>query len=145
MKILLGMDGSKYSEAALDAVAKQYRPQGTEVRVVNIVQPLTMGALPQMTANYAPEVEELVKLGKELVTRGKKKLQDAGFKADTKVETGDIRVKLIDLAAEWKADQIVLGSHGHSGLRRFLLGSVAEFVARNARCSVEIVRMHEKN
>jgi nucleotide-binding universal stress UspA family protein len=145
MRILLGMDGSKYSEAALDAVTKQFRPQGTEVRVVNIVQPITPVAAPEMAANYAPEVAELVKHGKEIVAHGKQKLEAAGFKADTKVETGDIRMKLIDLAAEWKADQIVLGSHGRHGIQRFLLGSVAEFVARNARCSVEIVRMHEKN
>jgi len=144
MRVLLGTDGSEYSEAALHAVAAQFQPQATEVRVVHVVQPLIMGVTPQMSTDYAPEVEGLVKQGKELVTRASKKLQDAGFKADTLVEVGDIRVKLIDLAAEWNADVIVLGSHGHGAIRRFLLGSVAEFVARNASCSVEIVRRHEK-
>jgi nucleotide-binding universal stress UspA family protein len=63
-----------------------------------------------------------------------------GFKAETAVEVGDIREKIIDAAEEWGADLIVVGSHGRSGIPRFLLGSVAEFVARHAKCSVEIVR-----
>ena len=53
---------------------------------------------------------------------------------------GDIRDTIIDAAAEWRADLIVVGSHGQRGIQRFLLGSVAEFVARHAKCSVEIVR-----
>jgi len=144
MKILLGIDGSKFSEVALQAVTTQFRPQTTEVRVVHIVQPIRVGTAPQMSANYAPEVDDLVEQGKKLVAATKSKLQEAGYKASTIVETGDVRVKLIDLAAEWKADLIVLGSHGHGAIRRFLLGSVAEFVARNASCSVEIVRAREK-
>ncbi|MGA3128412.1 MAG: universal stress protein [Candidatus Korobacteraceae bacterium] len=53
---------------------------------------------------------------------------------------GDIREKIIDDASGWGADLIVVGSHGRSGIQRFLLGSMAEFVARHAKCSVEIVR-----
>src|SRR5271169_3809087 len=141
MKILIGMDGSKFSESALKAVMSQFRPQGTEVRVVHVVQPISVGTPPQMAPAYAPELEDQVKVGKELVAQAAKSLQAAGFKADTAVETGDVRVTIIDSAAEWKADLIVIGSHGHGAIRRFLLGSVAEFVARNAFCSVEIVRI----
>ncbi len=143
MKILLGMDSSKFSEAALKAVTDQFRPQGTDVRVVHVVQPVTVATPPQMAPAYAPELEDQVKLGRELVAQAAKSLQAAGFKADTAVETGDIRVRLIDSAAEWNADLIVIGSHGHGPIRRFLLGSVAEFVARNASCSVEIVRISD--
>ena len=66
-------------------------------------------------------------------------MRSVGFKADTAVEVGDVREGIIDCAAEWRADLIVVRSHGHS-FRRFLLGSVAEFVAGHASCSVEIVR-----
>jgi len=67
-------------------------------------------------------------------------LRGAGFKAETAVEVGDVRERILDSASEWRADLIVLGSHGKRGLQRFLLGSVAEFVARHARCSVHIIR-----
>jgi nucleotide-binding universal stress UspA family protein len=74
------------------------------------------------------------------VERIAKELRSAEFTTDTAVETGDVRESIIDAAAAWQADLIIVGSHGQSGLRRFLLGSVAEFVARHAACSVEIVR-----
>jgi len=47
---------------------------------------------------------------------------------------------ILQEAAEWPADWIVLGSHGSSGLSRFLIGSTSETVATHATCSVEVVR-----
>jgi len=93
-----------------------------------------------MAPGYAPELEDQTKPARELVERIAKELRSAGFKADAVVEVGDIRERIIDFAAEWGADLIVVGSHGRSAIQRFLLGSVAEFVARHAKCSVEIVR-----
>jgi nucleotide-binding universal stress UspA family protein len=46
----------------------------------------------------------------------------------------------MDEAEKWGPDLIVLGSHGYSGWRRFLLGSVSHAVATHEHCSVEIVR-----
>jgi len=93
-----------------------------------------------MAPGYAPELEDQKKPARELVERIAKELRAAGFQASTAIEVGDIRESIIDSAAEWRADLIVVGSHGQRGIQRFLLGSVAEFVARHARCSVEIVR-----
>jgi nucleotide-binding universal stress UspA family protein len=93
-----------------------------------------------MAAGYAPELESEEKLAHDLVERIAKGLRSAEFTTDTAVATGDVRESIIDAAAEWNSDLIVVGSHGQRGLRRFLLGSVAEFVARHATCSVEIVR-----
>jgi len=93
-----------------------------------------------MASGYAPELEDQKKQARELVERVAKELRHAGFKVDTAVEVGDIRESIIDCASEWGADLIVVGMHGLRGIQRFLLGSVAEFVARHAKCSVEIVR-----
>jgi nucleotide-binding universal stress UspA family protein len=141
MKILLAVDDSKFSDAALEAVIAQMPPKGTEVLVLNVVEPITLSSPPQMSSSYAPELEIRVKEGQELVEREVQKLRAAGFKAHGAVETGDIRGKILDAAAELGADLIVLGSHGRKGVQRFLLGSVAENVARHAQCSVEIVRV----
>jgi len=94
-----------------------------------------------MAPGYAPELDDQKKPAHELVERVAKELRNAGFKVDAAVEVGDIRESIIDSAAEWGADLIVVGSHGRSSIQRFLLGSVAEFVARHAKCSVEIVRV----
>jgi nucleotide-binding universal stress UspA family protein len=69
------------------------------------------------------------------------RLRVAGFNAASEVRsTGDARLAILDAAAAWPADLIVLGSHGRSGLDRFLLGSVSEGVVRHATCSVQVVR-----
>lgn len=140
MRILVAVDDSKFSEEAVRAIVTQIRPQGAEVHVVHVLQPIAVSPPPQMSAKYAPELEDQGKKAEELVERASKTLRTAGFKVDTAIEQGDIRLKIIDAAAEWHADLIVVGSHGRSAIPRLLLGSVAEFVARNAYCSVEIVR-----
>ena len=140
MRILVGVDDSKFSEDAVRAIVAQFRPQGAQIRVLHVLQPVAVSAPPQMSANYAPELEDQGKRAEELVERLAKMLRTAGFQVDTRVEQGDIRLQLIDAAAEWNADLIVVGSHGRSAIPRLVLGSVAEFVARNADCSVEIVR-----
>ena len=142
MKILLAIDDSKFSEAAAKSLAEQFRPQGTEVRVLHVVEPpLAMVEPPQMSPGYYPELEGRLPQAREHVDRVAKTLSSADFRVTTSVVTGDARNVILDDAAEWHADLIVLGSHGRRGLRRFFLGSVSEAVARHASCSVQIVRI----
>jgi len=144
MRILLATDGSPFSEAAVKTVATTVRPQGSEVLVLEVVEPLVYFVPPQMAPGYAPEQaerqRELSDLAKKTTALTADKLRSAGFKADSRVVESDIRNGILDTAAEWKPDLIVLGSHGRKGVKRFLLGSVAEAVARHAPCSVFIVR-----
>lgn len=140
MRILMGIDNSPFSEDVMRAIVTQFRTDNTEVRVLHVLQPIAP-APPQMATGYAPELEDQRKPAGELVERIAKELHSAGFKVNTAVEVGDVRETIIDSAADWHADLIVVGSHGQRGIQRFLLGSVAEFVARHAKCSVEIVRM----
>ncbi len=141
MKILLATDGSRFSDAAAQAIVEQFHPQGREVRVVTVVEPITTAPMPQMSPGYYPELEEQKREAKALAERTGKMLGEAGFKVSTVVETGDAKTVILDQAAAWDADLIVVGSHGRKGLGRFLLGSVSEAVMRHAPCSVEIVRM----
>jgi nucleotide-binding universal stress UspA family protein len=141
VKVLIAIDDSKFSQQALAVLARQIPPAGTEIRVLHVLQPIASAPVPQMDSRYAPELEGQGKQARELVERAASTLRSSGFKVETAVEKGDIRLEIIDAAAEWKADLIVVGSHGRTGLPRLLLGSVAEFVARNASCSVEIVRV----
>jgi nucleotide-binding universal stress UspA family protein len=142
MKILVGVDDPKSSEATLQALVAQIGPhEKKEVRVLHVVAPPSSSTPPEMAAGYAPELQEQMEEAREIVEQAAKILRNAGFKVDTAVRKGDIREVIIDSAAEWHADLMVLGSHGRKGLQRFLLGSVAESVARHAPCSVEIVRV----
>ncbi len=144
MKILLAIDDSKYSEAATQAVASTVSSKNADVLVLAVVEPVIFSSPPQMAAGYAPEMAERMKeLGKsaaERVARAADSLRAAGFAVSKRVVEAEARTGILEAATEWKADLIVLGSHGRKGLQRFLLGSVAESVARHARCSVLIVR-----
>ena len=141
MRILLAVDESKSSEKAVEKIAQQFRRENAEVRIVHVLEPISAATPPQMAAGYAPELQELAKPARELLARAAKSLTDAGFKTETLLREGDIRETIVNIAQEWKADLIVIGSRGRSGIQRFLLGSVAESVARHAPCSVEIVRI----
>jgi nucleotide-binding universal stress UspA family protein len=145
MRILLPTDGSKFSEAATQAVISQCRPEGTEIRVLTVVDlPLMIPTL------YAADFRnESLKNGEDLVWQVQQPLTKAGYKVETAVEEGDPKAKIVDDAARWHADLIILGSHGRKGLDRFLMGSVSDAVARHAPCSVQVVRIstdgHSRN
>jgi nucleotide-binding universal stress UspA family protein len=148
MKILLAIDGSEASQAATQGLASQIRPQGAEVLVLRVVEPLIFSIPPQMSPGYAPEQDEIIKQeirhAQESVSQASQALRSAGFTVNSRVVEAEARNGILDIAAEWHADLIVLGSHGRKGFQRFLLGSVAEFVARHADCSVQIVRVPRK-
>jgi len=137
MRLLLAVDDSKFSEAATQAVIAQYQPEGTEVKVLNVVDL----DIPIPTSDAAGFRQESLKQGQELVQRTERLLTKAGYKTQTAVEEGNPKSKIIDQATQWNAELIVVGSHGRKGVVRFLMGSVAEGVVRHAPCSVEIVRM----
>lgn len=143
MKILLAIDGSKFSEAATQAVIAQARPNETEVRVIFVVDVLP-NELPEQRAYY-PGIEHardaLREPAEVLLEETAELLRSRGLRVTTSIEWGNAKSKIIDTASEWHADLIVLGSHGRTGLERFVMGSVSEAVARHAPCSVEIVRM----
>jgi len=139
MRILMGVDDSKFAGESLKAVLAERRPENSEVMVMHVLQPVGPTP-PQMAAGYVPELEAEKDSAEALVEGMAKQLRSAGFKAQSRVVVGDIREELLDSAAEWKADLIMVGSRGTGGIQRLLLGSVPEFVARHAKCSVEIVR-----
>ncbi len=140
MNILLGVDDSNSADELVRTVVAQNHTENTNVLVLHVLQPAAP-APPQMAPFYAPELVEERKQALELVERAASSLRAAGFKAESRVQVGDIREGIVDAADAWHADQVIVGgSHGQRGVGRFLLGSVSEFVARHAHCSVEIIR-----
>lgn len=148
MKLLLAVDGSEFSQAATQAVASHFRPEGVDVLVVKVVEPPSFAAVPEVARRYGSELEARMKddlqLAQDTVVRAAQALRNVGFKADPRVVEGEIRASILDVAAQMPADLIVMGSHGRRGVQRFLLGSVAESVARHSPCSVYIARADSK-
>ena len=143
MRILLAVDDSPCSQAATEAVIGQNVPANTKVRVLHVVEPFTHLSMYDASGPASGikklELERLAQ-GEDIVNRTAEFFRTASFEVTTVAEVGDPKTKIIEAAAAWNADLIVVGSHGRSGVDRFLLGSVSEAVARYAPCSIEIIR-----
>jgi nucleotide-binding universal stress UspA family protein len=145
MKILLGVDDSRFSQEAVQSVIQQVRPRGTRIYVVHAIEPISG----YFSAEYFPHLvsqaenveQDRLKHASALVEKVCAKLRKAGLRASHSVLRGDARRVLLDEAAKWKPDLIVVGSHGLKGLNRLLMGSVSEAVVRHAACSVQVVRV----
>ena len=143
MKILIAIDGSPCSSAAVAEVAKRPWPAGSEFRVIFVEAPLD----PKFAAGAtAGAFDQLVKLqqGEALqhLQSAVAVLAQVGVQGTitSALLQGLPKDTIVAAAEEWGADLVILGSHGYGPLRRFFLGSVSSYVANNAPCSVEIVR-----
>lgn len=151
MKVLLAMDGSPCSETALGEVARRPWPPDTQVRVLSVVEPpAPLIAEPYMEAvGYFEEAEKALReQARAAVERAAERLRvepRAPLQVSTGVLTGSAKRTIVEVAEEWGADLIVVGSHGYKSWERMLLGSVSQAVAAHARCSVLIVRCKTKS
>lgn len=148
MRVLLAVDGSECSEAAVKTVIDRFLPEKTEVKIINAVEwmremPLCFqyGAGPAAGHDVVESRNKSFERARELVERVAAQLEFKGFHPSVSTPDADPRHAIVDAAREWPADLIVIGSHGRKGLDRLLLGSVAESIVRHAPCSVDIVRM----
>src|SRR6185437_7286332 len=133
MKILLAIDSSSASQNVIAEAAARPWPSRTRFCVLHIVDVLGMGRSLAM-------IDEEKRSGQALVAAAADKLVRAGHETSTDILVGFPRKAVLQYAGEWKADFVMVGSHGQSALSRFLLGSVAQAVLRTAPCSVEVVR-----
>lgn len=147
MNVLLAIDESSCSDAAVDAVVAQFRPSDIDVRVVHVIAwpeelptPWAYAQGPSAARSVLGGRRELHRRGRELLARAVDRLRRANFRATAKLVEGTAREAIVALAAEWPADTIVIGSHGRTGIQRVLLGSVSSGVVRHATCSVHVVR-----
>jgi nucleotide-binding universal stress UspA family protein len=146
MKILLAIDGSPCSEAAVEEVSRRPWPEGSTIKVLTTFElptpPTPEGwALP---ANYFAEMDAALRqqaenVIKRAITKLKPKLNQT-ISLDGKILPGPASNVILDEAENWGADLIVVGSHGYRAWERFLLGSVSQSVVSHAKCSVEVVR-----
>jgi universal stress protein A len=135
MKILLTIDGSMFSEAAVQAMTARMRPEDTEVLLLYVVDPPAF-------LEQDVTLHERSNRPRKWLNDAARELETSGFRhVEIRVIEAETRTGILSVAEEWLPDLIVLGSHGRKGVDRFLMGSVAESVARHASCSVLIVRV----
>jgi nucleotide-binding universal stress UspA family protein len=145
VRIIVGTDGSPASEEALRAVAARRWPPKSEVMVVLVDDPLA----PEFWGKLIPLLGETLEEDRreerawveQISERSTELLRSAGIKVTCAVREGDPKRELCEVAEEWGANCIFVGSAGFSNrFERFVLGSVSAAVAARAHCSVEVVR-----
>jgi nucleotide-binding universal stress UspA family protein len=146
MKILLAVDGSESSLAAVEEAARTPWPEGSLVRIVSVAEipfPARQWAAPLPSGSYEEWGRIFEERSLENTARAMARFGEiAGAQTEMTAKTlkGDPKIAILDEAEHWGADLIVVGTHGYSALERLWLGSVSRAVASHAKCSIEIAR-----
>jgi nucleotide-binding universal stress UspA family protein len=146
ISLIVGVDGSSDSRAAVQWIALRDWPAGTEIRAV-AVEDIRLSAAAAAEGVYPSNVVEHESQSKESAAahEAQEILSKAGLIATYQVLTGIPGEVLTAEAEKVAADGIFVGARGLSKVERILLGSVSTSVASRAHCSVEVVRDHLKN
>lgn len=149
MKLLVAVDGSSFGEAAVAEVANRPWPDGSEVRVITAIH-LPFAPTPEawvLPDEFYTQAEKHSRDQAEVTLRRAAQIIESGNAGravplvfSSEAILGHAEEVILAAAREWPADLILVGSHGHQALERFILGSVSQAVAWHAHCSVEIVR-----
>jgi len=142
--ILVPVDFSSHSDEAVRIAADLSRRYEGSLTLVHVFQPLH-DPMPEGYVLYTPkQVTELTQHLERLLAASKKTAEAAGaLGVQTRLLQGLVTVELLEFARTQRADLIVMGTHGRTGVAHALLGSVAERVLRKAPCPVLTVRADE--
>src|SRR5262245_3210472 len=142
-RILVPVDGSTTSMAGLDEALRLAKNQKARLRLLHIVDERMIFSNAEAGLNVEPVIDSLKKGGKRILERAAKLASARGVRADSELaENATSRVAdvLVARARRWRADLIVMGTHGRRGVNRLVLGSDAELVVRSSPVPVRRIR-----
>jgi nucleotide-binding universal stress UspA family protein len=144
LRVLVATDGSTCSDRAVQSIAMRPWPPGSEIEVVSVAHtrlPDVPDPLLMLEAAHIDAAEADLLRAPARVRRAQKCLASrSGVAVTGTVLEGNPADVILGEAERWRADLVVVGSHGYGPLTRRVLGSVSQAVAQHAHCSVEIVR-----
>lgn len=146
-RILVAIDDSFMTGKVLDTAIDLSKRYGATLGLLHALDEAMFGHHPS-AENFLPnsvgKLEYKMRKGAgAFLDRAAKRVADAGIDAELKLvesETKHISDMLAEAANEWKADLLVVGTHGRRGVERFFIGSVAERLARKVETSLLLVR-----
>ena len=142
MKILLACDGSPFSVPPVRAAVNRPWPPGSMIRVLAVAEtPFPVAPEVAVSGTFVEEQATILRKDAEATLKSvRDTITKRGLPLETRIREGSAGQQIVEEAKEWGADLILLGSHGRTGLKRVLMGSVAQYVVAHAPCSVEVVR-----
>lgn len=142
--IVLALDGSHLAETAIPHGVELARRFGTRLILLRVVTPIVgpddfaYGPNPY---TYQHLLEAETKAAQTYVDVKARELRNQDVRAESVVRQGEPASTVLDYAAEAGAKLLVLATHGRTGMARWVFGSVADRVLRNAPCPVLLVRV----
>jgi nucleotide-binding universal stress UspA family protein len=140
MKILLATDGSSTAMDAASLLARLPHRDRLELTILFVNQAYEFFGVVESQSVVDRCIAEEKARGLEACQRAAHLFHGANATVETLVIDGHPGETIVDTAAEKQVDLIVLGATGHTKIDRFLLGSVSDFVATHAKCSVLVAR-----
>ncbi len=141
--VLVPIDFSDDSIAALDYAIELTKPFGPEIIVLYVLEPIYYASAADMYAtspNLTVLIDEQRKAGRDQLAHIEAGLLKRKIKARALMRTGAPASAIVDSAKKLKVDMIVMGTHGRTGLMHVMIGSIAENVVRKAGCPVVTLR-----
>jgi nucleotide-binding universal stress UspA family protein len=134
-RILIALDGSKYGEAALDQAISLGRICNSTIFAICVIEmyPEQLEVAPALSEKLSVEA-------RETLDKAKAKVEEENIPCETIVRiSGQPHESIVQEAKEKKIDLIVMGTHGRTGLKKLIMGSVVQKVIGHAPCSVMVV------
>ena len=147
MRVLVAFDGSPHASAAVDLLGRLGLPRSPVVTLLHVVEThdyvisrlrTTGGSQLRGLANEVIQARK--QAGARMLEKARRALKRSEVTADTLVAEGHPAEAVLDVAERSRADLVVMGSRGLTGMKRLLLGSVSHKVVRHAPCSVLVVK-----
>jgi nucleotide-binding universal stress UspA family protein len=143
-RILVPVDGSPTATSGLDEAVRMAAPTGAEIRLLHVVDAWTYSNGFETPAIYCEEVlPRMRREGERILAEARERVTSAGVAVSMVLAekvAHDVADLVVAEAKEWRADLIVIGSHGRRGFDRFMMGSDAERIVRSAPVPVLVVR-----
>ena len=145
--ILAAVDDSATSDRSLQEAIGLAKDQHAKLRIVYVVDKATIYNSTQLP----PEIESAwIELGHDILNKALQSARSDGIDAEVKLLETEIigegmAEAIVEEAKAWQADIVVLGTHGRSGLKHLLMGSVAEGIVRNCPVPILLVRVLQPN
>jgi nucleotide-binding universal stress UspA family protein len=146
MNVLVGVDDLIYGSAIVDFLANHVWAPNTVFKLLHVCEHVRLDELPVLAYGIEGGPSELAAMRRKdaakLLASVAEMLKDKVCGTiETQVLMGTAKDGLIHLAETWPADLLVLGSHGRSGISRFLLGGVSLSVMPQCPCSIMVVHL----
>ena len=142
-RVLVPVDGSPTSLRGVREAIRLATNQRARLRLVHVVDETVIIGAAEAGVDPAPLLAALIRDGRALLERMRRKAAKGGILVETAIRestTRPVADAILSEARQWRADLVVLGTHGRRGIRRLVLGSDAEQILRLARTPVLLVR-----